>query len=92
MLSGGDELHIVVFRSRTSSLPVDRLIAQRCWDLSELATDYQAFVEDYQPRLARYRRGLTGQGALVERMELIQSYRRYPFRDPDLPEPLQPAG
>ncbi|MDT2006765.1 PaaX family transcriptional regulator [Rhodococcus opacus] len=92
MLSGDDELHIQFLRSQTAGLPSDRLIAERCWDLRELGADYQAFIEEFQPRLARYRRGLGGRAALVERMQLIQEYRKYPFRDPDLPESLLPPG
>ena len=92
MLSGDDELHIQFLRSQTAGLPSDRLIAERCWDLRELGADYQGFIEEFQPRLARYRRGLGGGEALVERMHLIQEYRKYPFRDPDLPESLLPPG
>ncbi|MFE7802102.1 PaaX family transcriptional regulator C-terminal domain-containing protein [Nocardia sp. NPDC057440] len=92
MLSGDDELRIQFLRSQTGGLPSDRLVAERCWDLSELDTDYQNFIGEFQPLLVRYRRGLGGKQALIERMRLIQSYRRYPFRDPDLPEMLLPPG
>jgi len=92
MLSGDDELRIQFMRSQTGGLPSDRYVAERCWDLSELNADYQAFIEEFQPCLARYRRGLDGKAALIERMRLIQDYRRYPFRDPDLPETLLPSG
>jgi phenylacetic acid degradation operon negative regulatory protein len=68
------------------------MLARRCWDLSGLGQDYQLFIEEYQPRLAGFRRGLPGPEALVERTALIQKYRHYPFRDPDLPEELLPAG
>jgi phenylacetic acid degradation operon negative regulatory protein len=92
MLVGDDELRILFLRSQTSGLPADRLIADQCWDLAELGADYQAFIEEFQPRLSRYRRGLGGRAALIERMALIQEYRKYPFRDPDLPEVLLPPG
>ncbi|MGO4649103.1 PaaX family transcriptional regulator C-terminal domain-containing protein [Nocardia sp. 2YAB30] len=91
-LDSEDDLRIQFLRSRTAGLPSDRLIAQRCWDLGELGTDYQTFIEEFRPRLARYRRGLTGSAALIEHMTLVQRYRRYPFRDPDLPEMLLPTG
>ncbi|WP_207841209.1 PaaX family transcriptional regulator [Williamsia soli] len=92
MLTGADELRIQFLRSRSAGLPSDRLISERCWDLQGLGADYQDFIEEFQPQLARYRRGLSGTDALVERMKLIQEYRRYPFRDPDLPESLLPTG
>lgn len=92
MLAGGDELHIQLLASRAAGLPADRLLAERCWDLTELGADYQAFIAQFRPQLSRYRRGLGGARALTERMQLIQNYRRYPFRDPDLPEALLPPG
>jgi phenylacetic acid degradation operon negative regulatory protein len=92
MLTGDDELHIQLLTSQTAGLPGDRLIADRCWDLSNLGVDYQMFIQTYQPQLRRFRRGLSGADALRERTQLIQEYRRYPFRDPDLPEELLPLG
>ncbi|MFI6366328.1 PaaX family transcriptional regulator C-terminal domain-containing protein [Nocardia sp. NPDC050630] len=92
MLSGDDERCIQFLRSASAGLSSDRLIAERCWDLRELGADYQGFIEEYRPRLARFRRERDGANALIERMRLIQHYRRYPFRDPDLPEMLLPAG
>ncbi|WP_255182545.1 PaaX family transcriptional regulator C-terminal domain-containing protein [Rhodococcus sp. WWJCD1] len=77
-------------RSRASGLTDDRFIAERCWDLAELGEGYQEFICLHTSRIARYRRGVTGRKALEERMELVQAYRRFPFRDPDLPEPLLP--
>ena len=50
-------------------------------------------LAEYRPRLDRYRSGeLLGRDALVERMRLMHYYRRFPFRDPDLPPELLPAG
>lgn len=92
MLPAGAERYVHPLQSATSSVMEDRLIAERCWDLSELGADYEAFIGRYQPRLAHFRRGLDGSGALVERTRMIQDYRRYPFRDPDLPEVLLPTG
>ncbi|WP_433602396.1 PaaX family transcriptional regulator [Nocardia sp. CA-135953] len=91
-LAGEDELRLQFLRSKTAGLPTDRLIAQRCWDLGELGTDYEEFIEEFRPQLARYRRGLDGPVALVEQIRLMQQYRRYPFRDPDLPDTLLPPG
>jgi phenylacetic acid degradation operon negative regulatory protein len=81
-----------VLRSRSSGLAADRDMASRAWDLVALDRDYADLLADYRPRLAGYRRGLPGSEALVERMRLIQDYRRFPFRDPDLPPELLPEG
>jgi phenylacetic acid degradation operon negative regulatory protein len=81
------------FRSRSAGLQADRGIASRAWDLGALDQDYAALLEDYRPRLARWRAGaLPQREALVERMRLVHDYRLFPFRDPDLPPELLPAG
>lgn len=81
------------FRSRSAGLEADRDIAERAWDLKELDQDYAGLLEVYRPRLADYRAGrYAGVPALVERMRLVHDYRMFPFRDPDLPPELLPAG
>ncbi|WP_224404061.1 PaaX family transcriptional regulator C-terminal domain-containing protein [Pseudonocardia sp. ICBG1034] len=80
-----------VFRSRSAGSAADRDIAGRSWDLPELDRAYAELLRTYRPRLAGYRAGeLHGAAALVERMRLVQDYRRFPFHDPDLPPELLP--
>jgi phenylacetic acid degradation operon negative regulatory protein len=82
-----------VFRSRSAGTDADRDIAARSWDLDELDRAYTDLLEVYRPRLSAYRAGeLRGAEALVERMKLVHDYRRFPFRDPDLPPELLPEG
>jgi phenylacetic acid degradation operon negative regulatory protein len=82
-----------VFRSRSAGTDADRDIATRSWDLDELDRAYTDLLEVYRPRLPAYRAGeLQGADALVERMKLVHDYRRFPFRDPDLPPELLPDG
>ena len=82
-----------VFHSRSAGLAADRDIATRAWDLQDLDRDYGVLLEEYGPRLAHYRAGeVRGRSALVQRMRLIHDYRRFPFRDPDLPLELLPEG
>lgn len=81
------------FHARSEGIGADRDMADRSWDLAALDRDYATLLAEYRPRLARYRAGeLLGQDALVERMRLMHDYRRFPFRDPDLPPELLPAG
>ena len=81
------------FRSRSAGLAADRDLAARAWDLVQLDLDYGALLDAYQPKLAEYRAGVLTDGeALVERMQLVHDYRLFPFRDPDLPPELLPAG
>lgn len=79
------------FRSRSASAQADVDIAARCWDLEALDRAYATMLATYRPRLLAYRAGdLQGADALVERMALVHDYRRFPFRDPDLPPALLP--
>ena len=81
------------FRSRSAGNGADRDIAARAWDLAALERDYRDLLARYSPRLAGYRSGaLDDRAALVERMRLINDYRHFPFRDPDLPAELLPDG
>jgi len=71
----------------------DRELLERCWDVTEIASAYRAFVERYAPRLARERerRDLTDEAALVERLWLVHDYRKFAYVDPGLPSELLPA-
>lgn len=89
---GNPVVRLDVFRSRSAGLDADRDVASRAWDLAGLDRDYGRLLSTYQPRLPRYRAGEpSGARALVERMRLVNDYRRFPFRDPDLPAELLPA-
>ncbi|MER6122148.1 PaaX family transcriptional regulator C-terminal domain-containing protein [Streptomyces sp. NPDC001795] len=80
-------------RCQSSGLPVDREMAARSWDLDALNEDYRELLRTYRVRMPSYRaRRLTPQEALIERMRLTYDYRKFPFRDPDLPTELLPAG
>ena len=91
--SGQPSIQLDVFRSTSVNGAADVDIASRAWDLGQLNKDYAGFLERYEPRIALYRAGeLTGPAALVERMHLVNDYRHFPFRDPDLPTELLPQG
>ncbi|MFI5625877.1 PaaX family transcriptional regulator C-terminal domain-containing protein [Nocardioides sp. NPDC051685] len=86
-------LRLDLLRCESAGLAKDREMAARCWDLVALDADYAAWLATYRPRMAAYRAGdLDPRDALVERMRLTHDYRLFPFRDPDLPGELLPAG
>jgi phenylacetic acid degradation operon negative regulatory protein len=68
-----------------------RELAARCWDLESLRRDYLDFLSSYahlddmQGNSAK-----DGKRALVERTRITDDFRRFPFRDPELPRELQP--
>jgi phenylacetic acid degradation operon negative regulatory protein len=88
-----DGVRLDLLTMNTTGLPADRDLAARCWNLAALDVGYRKFLRTYRPRLAGYRNGLlAGRDALVERVVLVRSYRKFPFADPDLPDELVPAG
>lgn len=76
----------------TGDLEQDRDIAGRCWDLEHLGSDYREFIRTYNHLdNESVNAQKDGQTALIERMQVIGDFRRFPFRDPVLPRELQPA-
>ncbi|HEY5396741.1 MAG TPA: PaaX family transcriptional regulator C-terminal domain-containing protein [Trebonia sp.] len=76
---------------KAADIGADRAIAARCWDLGTLNAEYAAFIRDVRVELADYPL-LDGASAMASRIRLVQSFRRFPFRDPGVPAELQPAG
>jgi phenylacetic acid degradation operon negative regulatory protein len=85
-------IRLDVFRAGSEGAAADREIAARAWELEALDRDYRELLARYRPRLADFRGGLPARQALVVRTELMHDYRRFPFRDPDLPPELLPEG
>lgn len=62
------------------------------WDLDGLRAEYEDFVSQNEPLLQRVRDGSVGAAqALVARTSLMDTYRRFPALDPELPESMMPA-
>jgi phenylacetic acid degradation operon negative regulatory protein len=88
-----ESVRLDLFHARSEDVRHDRDIVSRAWDLSQLNQDYNRLLAHYRPQLEHYRAGeLVGSAALGERMRLVYDYRRFPFRDPDLPPELLPDG
>ncbi len=80
-----------VFFARSRGAAEDRALVGRCWDLAALEQRYQAFLAAYAPRLPDYAAGaLSDEQCFIERIHLVDDYRRFPFLDPDLPAALLP--
>jgi phenylacetic acid degradation operon negative regulatory protein len=78
-----------VLRCRSRGLEHDRDLARRCWDLDDLAAQYDAFVSGHRD-LGSRADDLTGAEALVARTDLIATFRHFPFLDPRLPVDVRP--
>lgn len=86
-----DDATFHVFSSRTDSNIEDSRIAATCWDLRALDQDYSAFIDQYAPLMEPRRvEQMTPEEAFVVRTKITHDYRRFPFRDPDLPSRLLP--
>lgn len=80
---------IDILRCTSDDLDGDRDLASRCWDLDSLAASYREFNDENRPLLASGP-ALTGADALRARIELIATFRHFPFLDPRLPIDLRP--
>jgi phenylacetic acid degradation operon negative regulatory protein len=82
-----------LLESRAPDRTADREMAGRCWDLDGLAHEYSELLSQYSelPAPAELA-ALPGDEALRRQVGLVASYRRMPFRDPDLPDELLPEG
>jgi phenylacetic acid degradation operon negative regulatory protein len=92
-LSGIPGLRLDLLRCQTASAEQDQEMTARCCDLARLDRDYSEFVKTYRPKLASISSGdLSPLRSLVLRTELVHDYRKFPFRDPDLPGELLPTA
>jgi phenylacetic acid degradation operon negative regulatory protein len=63
----------------------ERSLVRAAWDLDEVETRYEDFLE-----LVGRRRPRTDRQALVAQVRLVQEWRRFPLLDPGLPRELLP--
>ena len=86
---------LIVMKARheglSTSRPINRLV-RACWDLEQLAHDYQHFLESFRPvwRALRNGRHLEPQQCFLVRTLLIHHVRRLLLRDPQLPDAVLP--
>lgn len=82
-------LRLDLLTARSRALEDDRDIASRCWDIEALNADYAEFLAKHRGKLAEAA-GMTASQALVARTEVMYDYRKFPFRDPQIPPQLLP--
>jgi phenylacetic acid degradation operon negative regulatory protein len=80
-----------VLESRTDNVIEDRSLVHRCWDVERLNLDYTAFIAQHRSLRVIAPR-LDGPAAFLARIEIVSTYRHFPFRDPSLPRELRPKG
>jgi len=88
-VSGGA---ISVFRARHVDMPTatDRKPIE-AWDVAAIARHYETFVRRWLPLVPRVHNGrIVGAAAVRARTEIMDTYRRFPILDPQLPIQLMP--
>lgn len=88
---------VEMFTARHDGFADPQAIVVRCWNLPAINARYTAFIEKYKPMYEQHLRLLSRGDDLelsqyfVHRFNLIHEYRRFPFKDPELPSNLLPA-
>ncbi|MGW5667288.1 PaaX family transcriptional regulator [Micromonospora sp. NPDC003776] len=85
---------VTVFRGRHAELdatghraPID------AWDVGAIHGHYEAFLRRWTPLLSRVKSGaVDGAAAVRARTEVMDTFRRFPTLDPQLPVELLPEG
>jgi phenylacetic acid degradation operon negative regulatory protein len=62
-------------------------VAATAWDLNEVRSQYEAFIEDFAAI-----RPSSAEAFFRMQTLLVHAWRKFPFVDPDLPSELLPAG
>jgi phenylacetic acid degradation operon negative regulatory protein len=90
-----DDLEIgnaTVFRARHTPAGSGRAPIQ-AWDLDGIAETYLSFLQRWRPVVEALRSGdIHASAALVARTEIMDTYRRFPALDPQLPMALMPPA
>jgi phenylacetic acid degradation operon negative regulatory protein len=83
-------IDLLTCRSRDRATDLD--MVKRSWDLKALSRDYQDLLHHLEslPPTSELA-ALGGRNALRLRIELVSTYRHFPFRDPHLPAELLPS-
>jgi phenylacetic acid degradation operon negative regulatory protein len=79
----GEALTLV---ARTGELTPDSRMVASAWQLDSLADAYVDFIAEFEPVAPR-----SPEEAFRATVELVDAWRHFPFRDPDLPAELLPA-
>ncbi|MEU4565030.1 PaaX family transcriptional regulator C-terminal domain-containing protein [Micromonospora sp. NPDC023956] len=85
---------VTVFRGRPADL--DTLTNRQpldAWDIAAIARHYETFLQRWRPLLPQVRSGqVSGAEAVRARTEVMDTFRRFPTLDPQLPIQLLPSG
>jgi len=81
----GLDTDAITFTATKGSLTLDADVLASTWELDTLATAYQAFIDESDRRAPQ-----TELEALTATVQMVDSWRKFPFVDPELPTQLLP--
>jgi phenylacetic acid degradation operon negative regulatory protein len=83
---------ISVFRARHVEMPIaTNRNPIEAWDVAAIARHYETFIRRWRPLVPRVHSGrIAGAAAVRARTEIMDTYRRFPILDPQLPIQLMP--
>jgi phenylacetic acid degradation operon negative regulatory protein len=82
-----------IFRGSFVGLSSRVASLQEKWEVAELERDYRAFIDMFRPISdADFARELPPRAAFVARTRLMDAWRIFPRREPDLPAEFLPSG
>jgi phenylacetic acid degradation operon negative regulatory protein len=91
----GHVIAMVAVNSRAAQCATDSTMVQKAWNLGELASSYEGFLQKYEPisdaLASQGQKDLPEESAFLIRTLLIHDVRRLLLRDPQLPDSLLPA-
>jgi len=70
-----------------AGLGEETALVHRAWDLEEVAEYYREFLDEFADLAPQ-----PGQATMHAQIRLVHAWRRFPFLDPQLPDPLLPKG
>jgi phenylacetic acid degradation operon negative regulatory protein len=88
--------YVQMFHGQVEAFVPCQELALRCWNLSTINSEYVRFIERHGPELEDFQALLRSSAAIepseyfVRRFMLMHEYRRFPYRDPQLPDELLP--
>jgi phenylacetic acid degradation operon negative regulatory protein len=79
-------IELITMRAEITTYGEPRAVVSSAWDLDEVATEYDAFVQEFARLRPR-----TPEAVFRAQTMLVHEWRKFPFLDPDLPVELLPA-
>jgi phenylacetic acid degradation operon negative regulatory protein len=91
----GVQEYVEIFSNARLDSSLDQELIQRCWNLSDLETQYKDFIARFETEYRKSEKlgcdGLSPQIAFARRFWLMHHFQAFPRKDPNLPASLLPS-